>query len=74
MPRPNANLGLLDFWYRALESAEGWWIPTPEPQRLISTLYSIRSKANDPRLKDLSIQISKRNPTGEVWIVKRMGG
>lgn len=65
---------LLRFWYSALESAEGWFIPTPEPQRLISTLYSVRARANDPQLAGLSIQISRRNPTGEVWIVKRMGG
>lgn len=69
----SANSALLAFWYNALESAEGWWIPTPEPQRLISSLYSARSKANDPRLRNLSIQISRRNPTGEVWIVKNLG-
>lgn len=67
------NSPLLAFWYMALESSDGWHIPTPDPQRLISTLYSVRAKANDPRLKGLSIQISRRNPTGEVWIVKNLG-
>lgn len=64
---------LLAYWYMALESTDGWYIPTPEPQRLISSLYSARAKANDPRLKSMSIQISRRNPTGEVWIVKNLG-
>lgn len=67
------NLPLLAYWYHALESSDGWFIPTPEPQRLISTLYSVRAKSNDPRLSKLSLQISRRNPTGEVWIVKNLG-
>jgi len=70
---PAPNLNLLQHWYSALESAEGWFIQTPSPQRLIAALYSARSHHNDPRLSTLSIQASRRNPMGEVWIVKNLG-
>lgn len=74
MAPPKPNPTLLDLWYRALESTEGWYVATPAPQRMIAALYSARSKANDPRLNALSLQASRRNPTGEVWIVKNLGG
>ncbi len=70
---PRTPSPLLTYWYSALESAEGWYLPTAEPQRLIAALYSARSRHNDPALSALSLQISRRNPTGEVWIVKNLG-
>jgi len=66
-------INLLAHWYTALESAEGLWLKTPYPQRLIPALYTARSKANDPRLMTLSLQASRRDPQGEVWIIKNLG-
>lgn len=68
-----ATLNLVEHWYRALESAEGIWLRTPHPQRLITSLYTARSRHNDPRLASLSLQASRRDPTGEVWIIKNLG-
>lgn len=67
------NTNLLAHWYTALEAECGVWLTTPTPQRLMAALYTARSRSNDPRLNTLSIQISRRNPSGELWLVHKTG-
>jgi len=64
-----SNALLIEHLYRALNSERGVVIETDNPERLRARLYVERKK--DPDLSCLSVNISRTNPSTEIWIVRK---
>lgn len=63
---------LLEWWYRALNSTFGIVIKTNDPLLLRQKLYLERSKAKDPTLQGIILAESRKDPSGELWLVKKL--
>lgn len=61
----------LELLHLALEHPLGIAVPCSDPKLLKTRLYKARADALDPRLACITISVSRTNPDGELWIVRK---